>query len=138
MIYVYTTARGKLGTVEADCPQLAWAMAWKKHRPVLLFDRDGIAWARSTRGGCVREPGGDVNAGHVAHLTAQAAQPLSDPALRMLRNLVAERPATWGCRPGASHERVFGALRARGLVDETGATTAGRIVVGHERGEGVQ
>jgi hypothetical protein len=128
-VYVYTTARGKVHVVNAADPQEAWRKAAKHRHPSLLLNTFGAAWTASAAGGCVREPGGDVNAGHVAHLIAQAAEPLSGPEMRMLRNVVAERPATWGCRPGASHERVFNALRVRGLVDGNGATDAGRIAV---------
>ena len=136
MIYVYTTARGKLNVIEADSPQEAWQKACRKHSPQLMLDVNGLAYARATGGGCVRESDGDANAGHVAHLIAQAALPLSEPALRMLRDISAGRPATHSCHGRSEHggaNSVFHALRTRGLVtgrfaeDEVAVTLAGEI-----------
>ena len=136
MIYVYTTQRGKLHVIEADGPQEAWQKACRKHFPQLLLDVNGLAYASVTGGGCVRESGGDANAGHVAHLIAQAAGTLTEPALRMLRDISAGKPATYSCRGRSEHggaNSTFHALRLRGLVtgrfanDEVAVTLAGEI-----------
>ncbi len=72
MIFIYTTARGLVRTVEAEHAHDAWKLAAKRHKPWLLLNLTGEAWGESARGGAIRDRFGDVTTEHARTLLFRA------------------------------------------------------------------
>lgn len=121
--YVYRTARGLLRTVHAEVPVLAWNTARMRHRPTLMFNLSGEAWAGSSWPGCARMSDADVNAGHarVLYFTACAEE--------MGITKMWDGPVSLG------PPRVIRMLEERGLyVPQRGLTGLGLAFVKHVEG----